>query len=197
MSAHLKVIVLVIAIGFALLWLSSCTLTRAGYQSAGYKVLEVRGGVEIREYRQLLLAQTPAAFDAQGKDGSFMRLFRFIGKGNSKSESIAMTTPVLYRKAAAGEFMAFVLPADMSNSTVPTPKDPSVKVEERAAGVFAAARMRGGRSAASRDAALAEIKAALVGSGWQFEGEAEFAYYDPPWIPAIWKKNEVLWRLKR
>ncbi|NBV86665.1 MAG: hypothetical protein EBS01_10505, partial [Verrucomicrobia bacterium] len=119
MPSLLKALVPVLALSFGLFWLSACTLTRAGYQSAGYKVREVRGPVEIREYRPLLLAQTPTSFEARGKDGSFMRLFRFLGKGNSKSESIAMTTPVLYRRAAAGESMAFVLPAEMNTAAAP------------------------------------------------------------------------------
>jgi hypothetical protein len=54
--------------------------------------------------------------------------------------------------------------------------------------------MRGRRSK-GREKALSEIRAEVEHSGWQLEGEPEFAFYDPPWIPWFMEKNEVLWRV--
>ncbi len=55
---------------------------RAGYASADYKVIESDGNIEIREYPDLMLAATDSQMDSQGRDGSFMRLFRYISGAN-------------------------------------------------------------------------------------------------------------------
>ena len=47
--------------------------TRAGYESAEYKVVESDGNFEVREYPDLMLVATTTQIDAQGRDGSFMR----------------------------------------------------------------------------------------------------------------------------
>lgn len=187
---------------FALLALAGCTLTRAGYKSPKHAVLErlavreSRDRVEIREYPVLVLAQTPTRKEVEGRDGSFMRLFRFITKGNASAQAIPMTTPVLYRGEGPSEAMAFVLPAAMKQEQAPTPLDSAVTIETRSAGTYATLRMSG-RRALARQKALADLRAAVEGSGWRLEGEPEFAFYDPPWTPWFIEKNEVLWRVVR
>jgi hypothetical protein len=126
-----------------------------------------------------------------------MRLFRFITKGNASAQPIPMTTPVLYRGEGTAEAMAFVLPATMKTGEVPAPLDAAVQIQTRPAGTFATLRMRGRRQGKSREKALQEIKSVLEGSGWRVEGQPEFAFYDPPWIPWFLEKNEVLWRVER
>ena len=179
----------------AALVFGGCALTRAGYKSPDYKVRERLDRVEFREYPALVLAQTPTRREAEGRDGSFRRLFRFITKGNAATQPIPMTTPVLYRGEGTGEAMAFVLPATMKTSEVPAPLDAAVQIQTRPAGTFATLRMRGRRQEKNREKALEEIKSAVERSGWRLEGAPEFAFYDPPWIPWFMEKNEVLWRV--
>jgi hypothetical protein len=106
-----------------------------------------------------------------------------------------MTTPVLYRGEGPLEAMAFVLPATMKPGDVPAPLDPAVQIEIRPAGTYATLRMSGRRSSKGREKALSEIRLSVERSGWQLEGEPEFAFYDPPWTPWFMEKNEVLWRV--
>lgn len=181
----------------AILCLAGCSLTRAGYKSPRYTVKERLGRVEVREYPALLLAQTPTRREMEGKDGSFMRLFRFITKGNTAAQPIPMTTPVIYRGEGAAEAMAFVLPETMKAAEAPAPLDPTVKIETRQAGTYAVLRMKGPRRSKGREAAVAEIDAAVAQSGWRTDGPPEFAFYDPPWIPWFMEKNEVLQRVVR
>lgn len=181
---------------FGLLVLAGCSLTRAGYQSPRHSVKARLARVEIREYPALVLAQTPTRKEVEGKDGSFMRLFRFITKSNASAQAIPMTTPVLYRGEGTSEAMAFVLPASMKPAEAPTPLDPAVSIATRPAGTYATLRMKG-RRAKAREKALLELRTAVEGSGWQLEGEPEFAFYDPPWTPWFLEKNEVLWRVGR
>ena len=65
-----------------------CASVRAGYDSAPYKVVRTDGNFEVRDYAALVLVETPM----RGADGSFMRLFRFIGGNNAAKQKLAMTT---------------------------------------------------------------------------------------------------------
>jgi SOUL heme-binding protein len=176
---------------------AGCTLTRAGYQSPKYTVTERVGPVEIREYAEIVLAQTPAQLSQEGRDGSFTRLFRFISKGNARAQAIPMTTPVLYRGAGGSGAMAFVMPSGVSNAEVPAPLDGAVEITRREGGLYAVFRMRNGRGVQMRERAVEALRRELAGSGWQFTGEPEFAFYDPPWIPWFLEKNELVWRVSR
>ena len=178
----------------AALYLAGCACTRAGYKTPAYTVQSRLERVEIREYPALVLAQTPTRMENEGRDGSFMRLFRFITKGNAASQAIPMTTPVLYRGEGAAEAMAFVMPANMKSGEAPEPLDAAIRIETRPAGTYATLRMSGRRSK-GREKAVSEVRAAVESSGWKLEGQPEFAFYDPPWIPWFMEKNEVLWRV--
>lgn len=52
------------------------TMARAAYESAEYKVVESDGKFEVREYPDLMFVATTTKLDAQGRDGSFMKLRR-------------------------------------------------------------------------------------------------------------------------
>lgn len=174
---------------------TGCTLTRAGYQSPKYAVKGKLGKVEIRDYGEIVLAQTPSRLATEGRDGGFMRLFRYISKGNASARALPMTTPVFYRGSGEAEAMAFVLPSGGSSLEAPPPLDGAVQIVTREGGCFAVLRMQGGRGAGARQRGRETVVEALKGSEWRLEGEAEFAFYDPPWIPSFLEKNEVVWRI--
>ena len=102
----------------AVIVITGCTtvskISRSGYEEASHKVLIKNGSIQLRSYPDLQLVETRTN---QG-DGGFMRLFRYIDQGNSKTEKIAMTTPVFMQKIEGNETMAFVLPASMSSNVL-------------------------------------------------------------------------------
>ena len=103
-------------LGFVGVGMAAWTMTaRAGYESAEYKVIESDGNIEIREYPDLMLAATDSKMDSQGRDGSFMRLFRYISGANEDEQKIAMTTPV-FMQGEVGKTdvsMGFVMPKEV------------------------------------------------------------------------------------
>ena len=62
------------------------TVARADYESAEYKVVTSDGKFEVREYPDLMLVATKTKMDAQGRDGSFMKLFRYISGANESDK---------------------------------------------------------------------------------------------------------------
>lgn len=182
------------------LCVGACAATRAGYWSPRYTVVERGAGDvpwEVRQYAELVLAATPAQSEAQGRDGSFMRLFRFITGNNADARKIPMTTPVFFRGEGSLETMSFVMPQkDGQNSEPPRPRDAQVRIEKRPGGMYAVLRMTG-RRRADRQRGVERLQGALAQSGWVGVGEAEFASYDPPWIPRILCRDEVFLPVKK
>lgn len=71
----------ILAVAVALI-LVGCKATRAGYESAPYKVLRSSGKFEVRDYPALTVVETPMAGGGDESSSSFNRLFRFITGGN-------------------------------------------------------------------------------------------------------------------
>lgn len=182
--------------------------TRAGYESAEYKVIESDGSFEVREYPDLMLVATQTKIDAQGRDGSFMKLFRYISGANEAKQKISMTTPVFMEpvfmendQADAEVQMGFVMPKEVAVAGVPSPTGPDVDVRKRPGGRFAVLRFSG-----RLNAKLAKESETKLRSWMKTKGHApddspessgvESASYDPPFTPGPLRRNEVIIRMK-
>lgn len=175
-------VVVVVAVIYA-----GCATSRAGYETAPYKVLKRAGDYEVRAYPTLTIVRTPMG----GADNSFMRLFRYIDGQNVATQKIAMTTPV-YMTA---DSMAFVMPEKMPADQVPQPSSREVTVGSIPAGTFAVLRFGGRRSAATESDAVARLTAWLQREKLTPTGDPLFGYFDPPWTPVFLRRNEVMLRL--
>ena len=177
--------------------------TRAGYESAAYKVVESDGKYEIREYPELMLVATRTKIDSQGRDGSFMKLFRYISGANESDQKISMTTPVFMEtdKADSEVQMGFVMPKAVASTGVPAPTGPDVDIRERPSGRFAVLRFSGRMNAKLAKDSEVKLRAWMKTKGLEPLESAdasgvESASYDPPFTPGPFRRNEVLIRLK-
>jgi len=173
--------------------------TRAGYESAEYKVIESDETFEIREYPDLMLAATDSEIDSQGRDGSFMRLFRYISGANEAEQKIAMTTPV-FMEGEIGKrdvSMGFVMPKEVAAKGAPDPKGEGVKLRERKGGRFAVVRFSGKLDSKLAKEKEFELREWMKSQGLEGEESAEAASYDPPFTPPALRRNEILIRLRK
>lgn len=170
--------------------LASCKPTR--YESPEYRVERSDGAFEIRHYPTSTLLTTP--MNGQGRDGSFMRLFRFISGRNDRSEKIPMTIPVFMDGATSGT-MSFVAPRGVVLRGVPKPADPSVVVTAMPEGNYASYRFSGRAHRADLELAASKLSAWLRANGLSDPGSPIFALYNPPWTPGFMRRNEVLIRI--
>ena len=181
--------ILVLLLGLVLV---GCQATRAGYESAPYRVVRSEGGIELREYPAMVWVETAMASRGNGADGSFNRLFRFITGGNEQKQKIAMTTPVFMTGQGTNATMAFVMPATMTKTAVPRPGDEAVSVRQLAGGQYAVVRFSGGRSEANETAALQRLESWLRAQKLSVKSSPVFGYFDPPWTPPFLRRNEVM-----
>ena len=198
MAYFLTIAIVVIVGGFV--W---NTMTRAGYETAEYKVIDKDGKFELREYSDLMLVATVTKLDSQGRDGSFMKLFRYISGANEAEQKIAMTTPVFMENDAVEPSiqMGFVMPKDVAMKGVPKPTGERVDVRKRVGGRFAVIRFSGQLSSENAIESEAQLRAwmetkGLVADDTSEASGVETAGYDPPYTPGPLRRNEVLIRVK-
>ena len=169
--------------------------SRAGYESASYKVVEKSGKFEIRQYPDLPVVTTPMS---GGQNSGFGRLFRYISGDNAAEKKIAMTTPVFMPADSQGTTreMQFLVPSDVARAGTPAPKGRSVSLKKMRGGKYAVLRFSGRTSAATQKKRLAELRKELESRGLKATGNPVFAGFDPPWTPAPVRRNEVMLRLR-
>ena len=179
------------------------TMARAAYESAEYKVVESDGKFEVREYPDLMLVATTTKLDAQGRDGSFMKLFRYISGANESDKKISMTTPVFMEndKEESAVQMGFLMPKDIAVGGVPAPTGEGVDVRNRVGGRFAVLRFSGQLTTKSAKESEAKLRTWMATKGLVADDSVESsgvetAGYDPPFTPGPLRRNEVLIRLK-
>lgn len=176
---------------------AGCQVTRAGYESAPYRVVRADGRFEVRDYPALTVVETPMSGGGRdGSDGSFGRLFRFITGANEARQKIAMTTPVFMAGGETNATMAFVMPSRLKPGEVPRPADGAVTVRELAAGRFAVLRFRGGRNATREGESLARLRAWVESEKLTTISSPVYGYFDPPWTPGFLRRNEVMLRME-
>ncbi|GAB4181054.1 MAG: heme-binding protein [Terrimicrobiaceae bacterium] len=171
---------------------ASCSISRAGYESAPYQVIENSPPFQVRDYPPLRVVET--RMEDNTGDSGFQKLFRFISGRNSENKKIAMTTPVFMEGSGEARIMAFYLPSAVSPSA-PTPADPMVNLRVIPAGRFAVLRFGGSRSTNSEENQLSKLNSWILRRGWKTDRKPIFAYYDPPWTPGFLRRNEVMLRL--
>ena len=176
---------------------------RAGYESADYEVIESDGKFEIREYPDLMLASTRSGKNAQGRDGSFMKLFRYISGANESQRKISMTTPVFMENGMpdADVQMGFVMPKQVAEDGVPTPSGQDVNIRIRKGGRFAVIRFSGVLNNQLAKENEVKLRAWITDKEYSVNDSSdlnvvESAAYDPPFTPGPLRRNEVLIRLQ-
>jgi DNA gyrase inhibitor GyrI len=166
--------------------------SRGGYESAPYQVTRSDGEFELRDYPSLIIAETPL----RGSDDAFMRLFRYLDGQNADARKIPMTTPVFMTSASTNATMAFVMPATMTTTNTPQPRNRDVAISTIVGGRFAVLRFGGRRTRANESKAHAALVERMKQENLTPVGEPIFAYFDPPWTPVFLRRNEVMLRIQ-
>ena len=110
-------------------------------EEPGFSVIASADGTQFRRYSSYLVAETTVSAPTgreQAANIGFRRLFDYISGANQAQSEIAMTAPVRQQAAgteiamtvpvrqetsASGWTIAFVLPAQFNEATVPAPTD--------------------------------------------------------------------------
>ena len=191
--------------GALILWGIGSYATVAGIEEAKYTVIATPPGYEVRRYDSVIVAQT--AMRTMGDTGTaFRAIAGYIFGGNEKSQSIAMTAPVIKNAPPASEKIAMTAPVVMGNGTMafvmpskyktlddlPKPKDPRVTLAVVPPRTVAALRFGWYATADLFAAKSIELQALLARDGVKTLSQPTLASYDPPFSLPLLKRNDVL-----
>jgi hypothetical protein len=184
---------------FSLFTLSACSVFGGiSVKVAPYKVIEANGAFEMRHYERLVLVSTNMPDGMGSASAPFYKLFDYISGNNDKTEKIAMTAPVFMDQAGqTTEAMSFVLPADLSLSTAPSPTDPTVDLTELSDYQVAVISFSGFLNQDSISTHQALLQNWIADRGLKIAGAAKAAGYNPPFTLPFLRRNEIIIPVKK
>jgi hypothetical protein len=167
-----------------------------GIETPNYKVIKTLGDVEIREYPQMILAQTKlggSKYDSNGNRG-FSTVAGYIFGGNQQQQKIAMTSPVIMNMSDTEASMSFVMPSQYQLSELPTPNSTSISLVRQDSMKLAVLRF-GGFSSDEKIAKHAQLLTqVLEKNNIRTKGSLLYMGYNAPW-DVINRRNEVAFQI--
>ncbi len=177
---------------------TSVTYRDSVTEQQGYHVVATYPGFELRRYDAHVLAdvQVGGSFESAG-NRAFRSLVGYIGGRNRASRRMAMTAPVLQQPVGTEHVVSFVMPAQESLDTLPVPTD--ARVALRPVGEFLAAVVgyTGRWTQSAYQQRLTRLMGDVDAAGFEQEGEARWARFDPPWTPWFMRRNEIVIPVRR
>jgi hypothetical protein len=167
-----------------------------GIETPNYKVIKTLGDVEIREYPQMILAQTKLGgkrYESNGNNG-FGVVANYIFGGNQQKQKIAMTAPVIMNMSDTDASMSFVMPSQYQISDLPSPNSAAVSLVRQDSMKLAVLRF-GGFSSDEKIAKYAQILTqVLEKNNIRTKGSLLYMGYNAPW-DVINRRNEVAFQI--
>lgn len=196
-----------IVFGFIALWAGYTYFYEGNLGQPAYVVVERSERIEQRRYSPFIIAsiQTTSSGEA-GLSAGFRILAGYIFGGNKRSESLAMTAPVLQQnepgetlpmtapvlQTQSSMRMAFVMPSDRSIEQLPIPNDARVSLSSVDWGDAVAIRFSGRGKQERFKRAEQDLRAYLRDQGFSPAGQALYAQYNSPSAFPPLRRNEVI-----
>jgi DNA gyrase inhibitor GyrI len=162
-------------------------------EEPSYQTIESDGPIEVRKYPALVTAGTEhrgQRRDALNK--GFQVLADYIFAKSRPGKKIPMTAPVLSDTDKDGSWRTrFIMPVGQARGELP--QAPSgVELTSEPAARVAAIRFSGRADDATLDAKEGALRSWLQMRGLPHEGKAVHAFYNAPFLPGPFRRNEVL-----
>jgi hypothetical protein len=196
--------------------------TTMATESPHYEVEKELDGCEIRVYSAYVLAQVDVESDFDGAlRNGFELLAHYIFGGNRTRKSIPMTAPVSEEQVSsseeipmlapvtsekismtapvteeqAGEHVfrvSFAMPSKFTLETLPEPQDKRITFKVIESRRTAAIRFSGRVHEKLANEKADELRTCLSKNGLTPKSNFVVALYNPPFIPGIFRRNEVI-----
>ncbi len=190
------IIILIVIIIFAVFMIQGVTIKSSNdIEQYAYVVEREIGSVEIRQYEDAVFSSVNLADStyADGASKGFRILAGYIFGGNDKSESIAMTSPVVMEMGSQMK-MSFMVPSALNVDSLPKPNDGRVFREKVPGSKMAVIRFSGWANDEKIEEHKRELIKVLQDNQIAFEGPFLFMGYNPPY-QMVNRRNEVAVRV--
>lgn len=166
----------------------------ANYERPEYALELSEPPFELRKYEGFVIMEYSNEADPNISNG-FGTLFRYISSDNKTKQKISMTVPVLEEDLGNRFKMAFVVPKAHWND-VPKPNSPLLSMKKIDPGLYGVIKY-GGRS---NEQVEAEMKTKLEhwvkAKEYRIASNFILAFYNPPIVPGMFRRNEILVRVE-
>jgi hypothetical protein len=158
-----------------------------------HKVLEVDGQFEVREYPELLIAESSVAGGRDfALDQGFSKLADYIFAKSRAGERVPMTAPVFSSGGGGDNWLTrFVMPAHFTRDTLPQP-GAGVRIDTLPARKVAVMHFPGAADEAAFAEREAQLRSWIGAKKYETRGDVERAFYNSPFIPGPLRRTEVL-----
>lgn len=183
-----------------------------------YTVVLTDEKFEIRDYPEMVLAEVTVTGDRdKAANRGFRKLAAFIFGDNqpnakidmtspvvqtpqiaedAKSEKIAMTAPVMQTPDENGQWVVnFMMPAEYSMETLPKPTDGDIRIFKTKPYRTVSIRFSGRGTMKNLKKQQDKLDNFVKEQGLVVTGGPEYAFYNPPIVPPMFRRNEVHYRV--
>ena len=179
-------------------------------ESPKYQTVYKDKKFEIREYEEYILAEveTEGDFGSASQRG-FRVLADYIFGGNTSKARIDMTVPVTEQNVSSEKIdmtapvtsssieedrkyrIGFTMPSKYTLETLPEPVNKTISFRKVSKHKTAALRFSGNLNSKLATRKAKELETWLDENKYAKRSGFVFAQYNPPWIPGIFRRNEV------
>ncbi len=175
-----------------------------------YTVLESQGGIEVRQYAPIIVAEVEVKGERmKALNQGFRLIADYIFGNNLSSKKVAMTAPVTQEPGeriamtapvtqdGSGESwkVRFVMPEQYTLDTLPKPKNPAVHLIPIPARKVVAIRFSGSNTDKNINSHRDQLVKYIEEHKLVVIGPSTTAFYNPPWTLPFLRRNEITFEL--
>jgi hypothetical protein len=166
-----------------------------------FEVVENFDEFQLRRYEPCTLAEVNIgdSYSAAASE-AFRPLFSYISRGNSQSQSISMTAPVIASTKSdlsSHEWsISFVMPAGSRLEDMPIPNESRVVLREMPTEICVALSFRGRATQQLCETKEKELRELAEKNKIELSDETRICRFDPPFKPGFLMYNEIVIPLK-
>lgn len=175
-----------------------------------YTVLKSEGPIEIRRYPPLIVAEVKIKGQRYSTINSGFRLLAdYIFGNNNSKQKIAMTAPVMQEGIVTSSdatatkplqddawIVRFVMPANFDLASLPHPNNRAITLINLPSKEYIVIRFSGSNSDKNLQDHLDSLLQYSKKHQLNITGRPIMAFYNPPWILPMFKRNEIMLELK-
>ena len=161
-----------------------------------YVVEKEDGQIELRTYKQSIIARTTIEGDYKEASGAgFRKLAGYIFGRNKEDKKIAMTSPVWMSTDGQNSEMHFIMPSEYDMEELPDPVDNTVVLDSFNGGRYAAIRFGGYANDEKIELYQQKLALWLLENNYNASGDSFYVGYNSP-FKIYNRRNEILIALK-
>lgn len=166
------------------------------FETIKYKLINKEKNIEIRQYKDVLLASTKTQMNSS-MDSGFNNVFNYISGENQNNQKISMTTPVVTYEEDNQLVTGFYVPSKYSMESAPKPKSGKVFLNQLNESIYAVIKFRGKWTEENfnkYDRILIEY---INDNNYVIQSSRLILRYQPPIVPGIFRRNEIAYQIKK